>query len=328
MGSVNYSALVTIIVSTYNSGKFIIETLDSFAAQTYANMELIIGDDASTDDTIAKVKSWLSVASNKNKFRDVKIIEVEVNTGVSANANRSLKRASGDWIKFIGADDVLLPNCLSDNMAFVNENPDVRVLFSKVSIYRNTFESHNFKVTTPEEITPDSIVASSRTAQSQYQVLLRNDSIHFTPSVFLHRETLLSIGGFDERFRLLEDYPLWLNLTKNGNKLYFMDSITVNYRTHAQAINNTGEQHIINPNYFRQEEFRRIYTYPNLPLAERLEQRHVWYVSQLFRFPSFNKVNGFNRFAHDVLTIYTNPFRFYLKIKKMVNINSGNKKTQ
>ncbi len=313
--------LVTIVVSTYNSSKFIIETLDSFVTQTYDNIELIIGDDASIDDTITKVKNWLSVDSNKSKFKDVKIIEVEVNTGVSANANRSLKRATGDWIKFIGADDVLLPNCISDNVKFVSKNTKAKVLFSKVNIYINTFESSNFKVTAPGEITLDSIVSPHHTAQSQYQMLLRNDSIHFTPSVFLHRETLLSVGGFDERFRLLEDYPLWLNLTKNGHRLFFMDKITVNYRTHSQAINNTGERHVVNPNYFKQEDFRKIYTYPYLPSLERTNQRYVWCVSQMFRFTRFNKVCGFNNFVYDVLTFYANPFRYFLRVKKMVKSN-------
>lgn len=313
--------LVTIVVSTYNSSKFIIETLDSFVAQTYPNLELIIGDDKSTDDTLINVRSWLSKESNKSRFCNVIIIEVEVNTGVSANANRSLQKANGDWIKFIGADDVLLPNCISDNMTFVCKNADVRVLFSRVSIYRNTFEPSNLIVTTPDKINSDSIIHPQRTVESQYQMLLRNDCIHFTPSIFLHRETLLSIGGFDERYKLLEDYPLWLNLTRLGYKLFFMNTITVNYRTHPQAINNTGEQHIVNPNYFKHESFRRVFTYPNLPVSERLNQYHIWYASQLFRYKTFNTAGRVNSFIHDVLTIYLNPFRYYLKLKKSVKSN-------
>ena len=313
--------LVTIIVSTYNSSRFILETLDSFVAQTYPNIELIIGDDASSDDTLIKVRNWLSSNNNKNKFWDVKIIEVEVNTGVSANANRSLHKATGDWIKFIGADDVLLPNCIRDNMEFVKNNKNVRVLFSKVNKYNETFDPEKFIITAPGIINQNSIVGPNQTAEKQHQMLLRNDSIHFTPSVFLHRETLLSVNGFDERFRLLEDYPLWLNLTKKGHKLYFMDKVTVNYRTHAHAINNTGKQHIVNPNYFKQERFRQIYTYPYLPTAERLNQRYVWYMSQLFRLQWFNKVNGFNNLVYSIFTFYTNPFRYYLKIKKIIKSN-------
>lgn len=313
------STLVSVIVATYNSSKFIEETLESISAQSWQKIELIITDDCSSDKTVSICKEWMK--ENSQRFLDAIIIESDINTGVSGNVNRGLQVAKGSWIKFLGADDTLLPNCITDNVEFVNKNKDVRVLFSKVNKYNETFHPENFITTAPGIIGDNSIVSPKQSAEKQYQMLLRNDSIHFTPSVFLHRETLLSVGGFDERFRLLEDYPLWLNLTKSGHKLYFMDKITVNYRTHAQAINNTGKQNLVNPNYFRQEEFRRIYTYPYLPMAERNNQRYVWYVSQIFRSKWINKVNSINSTLHNILTIYTNPFRYYLKIKKTINSN-------
>lgn len=313
------STLVSVIVATYNSSKFIEETLESISAQSWQKIELIITDDCSSDKTVSICKEWMK--ENSQRFLDAIIIESDTNTGVSGNVNRGLQVAKGSWIKFLGADDTLLPNCITDNVEFVNKNKDVRVLFSKVNKYNETFHSENFIMTAPGIIGDNSIVSPKQSAEKQYQMLLRNDSIHFTPSVFLHRETLLSVGGFDERFRLLEDYPLWLNLTKSGHKLYFMDKTTVNYRTHAQAINNTGKQNVVNPNYFRQEEFRRIYTYPYLPMAERNNQRYVWYVSQIFRSKWINKVNSINSTLHNILTIYTNPFRYYLKIKKTINSN-------
>ena len=313
------STLVSVIVATYNSSKFIEETLESISAQSWQKIELIITDDCSSDKTVSICKEWMK--ENSQRFLDAIIIESDTNTGVSGNVNRGLQVAKGSWIKFLGADDTLLPNCITDNVEFVNKNKDVRVLFSKVNKYNETFHPENFITTAPGIMGENSIVSPKQSAEKQYQMLLRNDSIHFTPSVFLHRETLLSVGGFDERFRLLEDYPLWLNLTKSGHKLYFMDKITVNYRTHAQAINNTGKQNVVNPNYFRQEEFRRIYTYPYLPMAERNNQRYVWYVSQIFRSKWINKVNSINSTLHNILTIYTNPFRYYLKIKKTINSN-------
>lgn len=313
------STLVSVIVATYNSSKFIEETLESISAQSWQKIELIITDDCSSDKTVSICKEWMK--ENSQRFLDAIIIESDTNTGVSGNVNRGLQVAKGSWIKFLGADDTLLPNCITDNVEFVNKNKDVRVLFSKVNKYNETFHPENFITTAPGIIGENSIVSPNQSAEKQYQMLLRNDSIHFTPSVFLHRETLLSVGGFDERFRLLEDYPLWLNLTKSGHKLYFMDKITVNYRTHAQAINNTGKQNVVNPNYFRQEEFRRIYTYPYLPMAERNNQRYVWYVSQIFRSKWINKVNIINSTLHNILTIYTNPFRYYLKIKETINSN-------
>lgn len=311
--------LVTVGISTYNSSNFILETLESIYAQTYQNIELIISDDASSDDTVQKVKDWLATDNRHDRFADVKILEVEENTGVSANANRKLKVTSGEWIKSIGHDDALLPDCVSDNMQYVHDNPDARVVFSKLKIYKNTLEEKNLLYTTPENITKDSIIWSDRSAQSQYRKLLVGDKIHFSPSLFIHRQTLTSMGGYDERFSLLEDYPLWLNLTKNGYKLYFMDKVTVKYRRHAKAINNTGVNYLINPNYFKYEEFRRIYTYPYLPLGIRLDQRYTWYVSQIFKPKWLNKNKKPFKICYTILIAFLNPFRYYIFFKKRFN---------
>ncbi|GAF03242.1 glycosyltransferase [Saccharicrinis fermentans] len=315
--------LVSIVVSTFNSSKFIIETLESFKWQTYPNIELIVGDDASSDNTVAMVKDWLAIDDHEKCFQGVKVIEGAVNIGVSANANRSLKEAAGQWIKFIGADDVLLPNCIQDNMAFVEQHKDIKVLFSKVQLYQDTFEDHHYIKTIPGSISEESIMGDRQTARSQYEMLLYSDRIHFTPSVFLHRDTLRSIGGFDERFKLLEDYPLWLNLTKNNHKLYFMNAITVNYRRHSKAINNNGNSYVVNLNYFRHEAFRKEYTYPYLPKAITLNQRFIWYASQLFRWSLFNKRSRINLFLYDLFTFYANPFSYYLVIKRRLGTKAG-----
>lgn len=308
------NSAVSVIISTYNSSQFVIETLDSVSNQDYDNIELIITDDCSTDKTVEICERWLN--ENGTRFSNTILLESKINTGVSANANRGLANAKGEWIKFLGADDTLLPNCLSDNIQYVSKNPQVVVLFSAVNIFRDTFDEKNFVVTIPGEIDHTSILYPDRTADSQYRMLLVSDRINFTPSVFLHRKTLISIGGFDERFRLLEDYPLWLNLTKRGYKLYYMDKITVNYRRHSKAINNTGKRYIVNPNYFKNEIFRSIYIYPYLPLDVKLHQRFVWYMSQVFRLDILNKDNVLNRIIYSLLVSFLNPFKYIIWIKK------------
>jgi alpha-1,3-rhamnosyltransferase len=147
-------------------------------------------------------------------------------------------------------------------------------------------------------------------------MMLRSDRINYTPSAWLHRETLLSVGGFDERFKLLEDWPLWLNLTKNGHRLYFMDKSTVNYRTHSGAICNTGERYALDPEFFRVEDFRKIYIYPNLPLDILLDDRFTWYAAQIFRWDRINRNRSLNVFLLNLLTVYLNPFRYYIFLKK------------
>jgi glycosyltransferase involved in cell wall biosynthesis len=310
--------IVSVIISTYNSSLYIVEALKSVFMQTWQELEVIVTDDCSGDDTVQVCRGWL----NENKWRFIRVVVItsQQNTGISANANRGLNAAKGEWIKFLGADDTLEPNCIKDNMSFISLKPEVKVLFSRINIYRDTFEPDNLLDTTPNiPCYPNSILAPGINALSQYKMLLLCDRIHFSPSVFIHHETLISVKGFDERFKLLEDYPLWLNLAKNGHKLYFMEKVTVNYRRHSGANNNTGRDFLINPNYFRSEDFRRIYTYPNLPVDLRLNQRYIWFVSQIFQCNLLNRNNNFNRFLHDFLIVYLNPFRYYIWLRKKLD---------
>lgn len=287
-------------------------------AQTWYYIELIITDDRSTDNTTRICSRWLN--DHSSRFTNTRLLTSKINTGVPANANRGLSVATGKWIKFLGGDDALLPDCLTDNIRFVMNNPGIGILFSRINRYSESFCQKNYLDTIPDSpILQESILWHSRSAESQYRMLLLEDRINFTPSAFMHHDLITSLGGYDERFRLLDDYPLWLNLTKNGHKLYFMDKVTVNYRQHKEAINNTGRLFLINPNYFRSESFRRVYTYPFLPALVKSEQRFRWYASQIFRLDFLNRPTGFNRLLLVIFTIYINPFRYIIKLKKIIH---------
>jgi glycosyltransferase involved in cell wall biosynthesis len=323
MKPVSMSPLVTIIITTYNSSQFLLETLESVFEQTWEELELIITDDCSNDNTVEICRKWLNEYTQR--FSNVELLTSEFNTGVSANANRGLHMAKGDWIKFLGADDTLKPECIEDNMLWTTSHPDIKVLFSKIEIYKDTFKPQNIVGIIPvDPYIQTGIMADWRSAESQYRMLLVSDRIHFSPSVFLNRDLLYNVGGFDEQFKMLEDYPLWLKLTKNGYRLYFMDKLTVRYRRHSRAINNTGINNLVNPNYFGSEVFRKLLTYPHLPADIRLNQRFTWIVSQLFRFGWINRNNKFNRFFRNILTHYLNPFKYYIWFKRRLNKNLNN----
>ncbi len=321
MKDTNESILVTVAICTYNNAIHILETLESIKLQSYEALELVVSDDASTDDTLAAVGHWAAQRENRDRFSRIEILKVAKNTGVSANANRALRAAKGSWIKYIAGDDALRPDCIRDNINWAKLNPDARVVFSRVEIYNETFESHNLiEISEDDSGNQCSLMAVGRNAGEQYQMLLMSDRIHYAPSAFLHRETLLTIGGYDEEFRLLEDYPLWLNLTKNGYKLYFMNEVTARYRRHSAAINNNnGLTRIVNPNFFKTESFRKKYTYPWLPVEVRLEQRYRWCASQIFRFDPLNRNTMAGRFLYNFLVHYTNPFRMFIKMKKLIH---------
>lgn len=313
--------LVTVIISAFNSSPFIEETLVSVRNQTWAELELIISDDYSSDTTVDICRNWIN--ENKSRFVRTELIVSDFNTGVAGNANRGIRAAKGDWIKFLGADDTLKSTCIEDNMSWIESHPETGVLFSKIEVYKEIFTDEALISVIPgTPFQENGIMAPGRDAFSQYKMLLVCDRIHFSPSVFINREILLSVGAFDEEFRTFEDYPVWLKLTKAGIRLDFMDRITVNYRKHSLAINNKDKDVLIKPNYFLSEDFRRRFTYPNLPFLVRNDQRFCWLTSQIFRAGFMNRSSVTNKWIKNLVTVYLNPFRWLLLIRKHLHEKS------
>ncbi len=214
---------VSVRVITYNSSKTVIETLDSIYNQTYPNIELIISDDCSKDDTVAICREWVN--QHKERFARTEILTVPQNTGVSANINRSEKACQGVWIKGIAGDDILLPNCVQECMDYVAEHPDTIYLFGRQEAFGasqercdevNGYFDYSFFTMTPEK--------------QLHQLIFKGNCVPAT-AVFYHRLKAQKTGvKNDERIPLLEDWPKWINLLRAGVKFHFIDKVLVKYR--------------------------------------------------------------------------------------------------
>ncbi len=307
--------LVSIVVATYNSSEFVLETLESIKKQTYSPIELIVSDDGSQDNTIELTKTWLK--QNESRFVRTEIVTVLENTGVSANCNRCIKASQADWIKMIAGDDILLPNCIEDNINFIRQHPETKILFSYVKLYRNTFYDESFIATIPGAF-PSNIMAPHFTPAHQFKLLLLSDRIHFTPSYFFNKEVLLSVGGYDEQNKIAEDYPMWLKLTKAGLRLEFMEKITVGYRQHDKALNNIEANVIFKPMLVKTFSFRRKTVFPYLPWDIAAAEIWTMVIQKLFiRFNWNKKVSTFT-FLFRFATVYANPFQYVVSFRRKI----------
>ena len=215
--------LVSVVVVTYNSEDTVIETLDSIKEQSYQNIELIITDDCSKDNTISICERWLK--ENKNRFNNTLLIKSAKNTGVSANCNRGNLSAKGEWIKEIAGDDILLPNCIQDNIKFITKHENANIVFSNCV---------RFKIQNEQRILGKEILTE------QYKNILNSDSKTQLSLLYKHnflpaassfvRTTYFKESPYNERYKNLEDYPYWYKSVKKGEKLYYFDSVTVLYR--------------------------------------------------------------------------------------------------
>lgn len=107
--------LVSIITPSYQTGAYIGETIKSVQAQTYANWEMIIVDDCSTDDTDEVVLPFL-------KDSRIRYLKNEKNSGAAVSRNRALREAKGRWIAFLDSDDLWTPKKLEKQIAFMEKN--------------------------------------------------------------------------------------------------------------------------------------------------------------------------------------------------------------
>jgi glycosyltransferase involved in cell wall biosynthesis len=317
------NSIVTIIVATYNSASFLIETLESAYNQTYLNLSLIISDDCSKDETVDIANKWITQERVKSRFHSIEIITVPKNTGVSANCNRSIAACESDFFKFIAGDDILLPNCIEDNMNFVCENPDAKIIFSQIKLYQDYFLEENYIKTTPADF-PVNIMNVSFTASKQYQLLLVSDRIHYTPSFFCNKHALLAVGGYDESNKLVEDYPMWLKLTKAGERLYYFHKITVGYRIHAKATNNVGSEVLFKPSVFNSFAIRKQVVHPYLPWEIVASEYHTYLVSKFFSQMKWNKKTKLFTRLYLVSCVYLNPFLYVYAMKKRLPMNKHN----
>ena len=216
--------LVSIAIVTYNSSKYIIDTLNSVKAQSYENIELIISDDCSPDNTVELCRNWMD--ANKDRFVRTKFITVDKNSGVTCNCNRAKAAAEGQWFKLLAGDDLMMPDCIKENVEFITANPEAKIIFSKTQLFTETEgqinQSDKFL---PKPYTKE-IFASS--AEHQHDCLSQYNFLP-APSSFISEE-IFRKHDYNETYPASEDWAYWFKLTGLGYRLYFFPSVTTLYR--------------------------------------------------------------------------------------------------
>ncbi|NLC87118.1 MAG: glycosyltransferase [Bacteroidales bacterium] len=222
--------LVSVVIITYNSSRYIIETLDSIKAQSYKEIELLISDDCSSDNTVEICSEWIS--ENRTRFISAKIITTPVNTGISSNCNRGIKESNGEWIKVLSGDDILVNRYIEDNLEYADQNPEASFIFSRVCEI-----DENGKLIRSVELNEGQLLfANMNSAKKQLKYYSRWPVFLNTPTFFYKKELIQLIGYCDEDFKIYEDMSAIFRVIENNYKIYYLDKITVAYRIHSNAV--------------------------------------------------------------------------------------------
>lgn len=228
--------LVSIIMPSYNTARFISETIESVLAQAYPNWELIIVDDCSADDTDAIVRPYLSDDR-------IRYIKNKKNSGAAVSRNRALREAKGKWIAFLDSDDLWLPEKLEKQIAFMEKND---YHFS----YTNYIEIDEFSIPNGRVITGPKKV----TRHGMYNYCWMG-----CLTVMYDAETIGLIQIAD--IKKNNDYAMWLKVCKESD-CYLLDETLAKYRKRGGSISNHGYTKLIKWHYklYREAEKRDVVT--------------------------------------------------------------------
>ena len=217
------SDLVSIIMPSYNTGRFISETIESVLAQSYSNWELIIVDDCSTDNTDEVIEDYISDDR-------IKYIKNDKNSGAAISRNRALREAKGKWIAFLDSDDLWESQKLEKQITFM-ENYKYRFSYTN---YIEIDEDSIFNgkcVTGPKRITKHGMY--NYCWMGCLTVMYDAEAIG-----------LVQI----EDIKKNNDYAMWLKISKKAN-CYLLDETLARYRKRSGSISNHGYMKLIKWHY-------------------------------------------------------------------------------
>ncbi|MGH9940783.1 MAG: glycosyltransferase [Pyrinomonadaceae bacterium] len=209
--------LVSVIALCYNQSRFVRECLESIRTQTYKNLELIILDDCSKDDSVAVIRNWIAEHDVKCVF----IAHAE-NRGICKTLNEALSHASGKYVMAIATDDVCLPDRIESHVRQMEALPeDVGVLYSDAL---RIDEDGNVL---PKKYTEFITILSNPPTGDIFSKLLEQNFIP-APATLIRKACYDKVGLYDERL-CYEDWDMWLRISQHY-KFVFSPSISAKYR--------------------------------------------------------------------------------------------------
>lgn len=203
--------LCSVIIPAYNCSNTITETVQSALNQSYNNLEIIIINDCSTDNTLSVIENLAK------KNRNIKIINQNINLGVAKTRNNGFDHANGDYIALLDADDIWFPSKTEKQIEYIKSNSIDLCCTSYSFIDKNGIDIKK-PYYVPKEIT--------------FEKLLSENVIGCS-SVIMKREIIDNIRMSNKYSH--EDYAFWLDILKNGYTASGMNEILMKYRSYIES---------------------------------------------------------------------------------------------
>ncbi len=243
--------MVSVIIPTYNRASYLLEAIESVLDQTYDEIEIIVVDDGSSDDTLKKLKPYQD---------KIKYVYIE-NGGPARARNVGMKMARGEYIAFLDSDDLYYPYKIKLQAGFLDKHHDVALVCSELSAIDDNkildelhLKNYHRSAFTGSEATYENIYSKNIPITDGGLKLKKwkdkkvyigdvfdryyNGLILSTNTIIFRRSLLGSVGLQHEPYRLFEDYEFVLRITKS-HRVAFIDLPTYKLRYHGSQISTT-----------------------------------------------------------------------------------------
>ena len=269
--------LVSVVVVTYNSSATVIETLESIKNQTYRNIELIVSDDCSKDDTIDVARQWLK--ENDSRFVGTELVTAEHNTGVSGNLNRGIQKSHGEWIKSIAGDDLLISFAIDDYVNYVINSPErVEMCVCDVKPFATDGELPEYIL----DVYKNYFKYECESYEMQRKRVMTR-LVFLGPTFFFHRDLYDEIAGFSEEYGNTEEWPFVYKVLKNGNRIFPIRKQLVLYRINQSSLCRMKEKNGLGNEQYFQSTYKFFFDYPFNDLLKECRYMTAWHYYILYR---------------------------------------------
>lgn len=226
----NDNPKVSIIIPVYNGGKYVSLAIDSALRQTYNNIEIIVVNDGSTDNTDKICKSY------GNKIKYIK----KENGGVSTALNVGIKNMTGDYFSWLSHDDLYYPEKILTEIEYLRKNN----LFGTKTILYSNFSIIDGSGKLINDIIFDNIDLNKDSAFS----VLKGGINGLT--LLIPKKAFKDAGLFDKNLRCVQDYKLWFDMYLQGYKFSHIPNVLTATRIHQESVTNTSPKVVTEGNEF------------------------------------------------------------------------------
>lgn len=208
---------VSVIIPSYNHGKFLKKAIDSVLSQTYEEFELIILDDCSTDNS-AKII---------NSYRDKRIRKYfnKINNGAVNTLNQLIDLANGEYIALLNSDDYWSNDKLEKQLNYLEKNPNVGACFT----WADFVNDHGKYIYDLEYAPTDLFQKKNKTNSQWFRYFFENGNCLCHPSVMIRKDIYDKLGKYKSIYRQLPDFEFWIRLIKRYN-IHIIEENLVHFR--------------------------------------------------------------------------------------------------